>query len=198
MVFRMCKRLLIIIPVLLIQLHLIAQKSGGLHGFYGSMNLGPGIVTENITGQRTETGIRFAMHLNVGYFLSSSVQAGITLNGWLFEPYSYNPFEYKGESISGSMIHFQVYPVSSHRLYFKGAYGMSEYTNLKPNKNNGNGHAFMAAAGYEKETRLWSILWGIQLSFNSGEINYIGMPGVSNLPARYYRTFDVTFFIALD
>jgi len=48
------------------------------------------------------------------------------------------PFAFKGESISNGMLHLQFYPVNKYRIFLKGAYGISEYTNLRPDKYHGN------------------------------------------------------------
>jgi hypothetical protein len=194
----MCKKLKIILPVLLVSFQLMAQKSGELHGFYGSMNLGLGIVRGNISGENTNTTGQFAMHFNAGVFVSRSVQAGITLNGWLFESFEPIPFAYKGESISNGMVHLQVYPIKKHRFYLKGAYGLSEYTNLRPQEDSGKGRAFMTALGHEKETGWQRFLLGIQLSYNSGNLKYTDMAGKNSLQDRSFQTVDLTLFLAID
>ena len=105
----------------------------------------------------------FAMHLNVGVFLNRSVQGrGYRINGWLFETYGPIPFGYKGESISNGMVHIQLYPVKNNRLFFKGAYGICEYKNLRPDKDEGRGKALMIATGYEKEIGKSNFLTGIR------------------------------------
>jgi len=99
------------------------------------MNLGIGVVKGNIHNEEINTDSHFALHFNVGYFIFKSVQAGITLNGWLFEPFGEIPFASKGEGISNGMVHIQYYPIRNKRFYFKSAYGLSEYTNLRPEEN---------------------------------------------------------------
>jgi hypothetical protein len=189
----------IIIPVLLIHYNLAAQKSGELKGLYGSMNLGIGIVSGNITGEEINTSANFAMHFNIGFFICRSMQAGITLNGWLFEPYG--PFlftYYEGESISSWMFHLQFYPLKNSRLFFKGAYGISEYINLTPEKDQGKGDAFMVALGYEKKLGKDMILAGIQLSYSIGKLKYTDLYGTNNLANRKFSTIDLTLLLAID
>ncbi|MCJ7648469.1 MAG: hypothetical protein MUP85_07635, partial [Candidatus Lokiarchaeota archaeon] len=171
----MCKNLKIIIAIfllLLMHFQLTAQRSGEFKGFYGSINLGLGIVEGNITSEEKNSSSQFAMHFNVGLFVTKTVQVGITLNGWLFESYGSIPFAFKGESISNGMLHLQFYPVNKYRIFLKGAYGISEYTNLRPDKDHGNGSAFMVALGYEKEIGKRNFLPGIQLSYNLGKLKY--------------------------
>lgn len=187
-----------ILIILLINYHLTAQRSGDHKGFYGSMNIGPGIVTGNISNEKISTAAHLAMHLNIGYFFSSSVQGGITVNGWLFEPFGEIPSGFKGESISNGMIHLQFYPFRDYRLFLKGAYGLSEYTNLRPNKVNGSGSAFMTALGYEIEIGRRDFLAGVQLSYNMGHLTYAYIPGTSYLRDRKYQAVDLTIYLALD
>jgi hypothetical protein len=191
-------KLKIIICLLLIHFQLTAQDQGKLKGFYGSTNLGIGIISGNISGENTKTTGQFAMHFTVGFFVCRSAQVGITFNGFLFESYGLIPFGYKGESISNGMIHLQVYPVKNYRLFIKGAYGISEYSNLRPDGDSGKGRAFMAALGYEQETGLRRLLWGIQLSYNSGNLKYNVLPGNNSISDRRFRAMDLTLFLALD
>jgi hypothetical protein len=187
-----------LILVLLICNQLSAQVSSKLKGFYGSVNLGIGVVKGNIQSEEINTDSHFALHFNVGYFISTSLQAGITLNGWLFEPYGEIPFAYRGESISNAMIHLQYYPIRNRRFYLKGAYGLSEYTNLRPEGNHGNGDAFMIASGYEMSIGKRNFLLGIQLSYNLGNLKYNKIPGANVLVNRKFQTADLTILIALD
>lgn len=194
----MLRKLEIILTILLIHLQLDAQKSGELKGFYGSINLGLGLVNGNITSEKINTSSHFAMHLNVGVFIIKSVQAGITFNGWLFEPYGSIPFAYKGESISNGMLHLQFYPVKNNRLFFKGAYGKSEYTNLRPDKDSGIGNAFMVAVGYEKRIGKREFHSGIQLSYNIGKLKFTDLSGINGLLNRKFQTIDLTIFLGMD
>jgi hypothetical protein len=138
------------------------------------------------------------MHFNVGFFICKSVQTGITLNGWLFEPYGEIPFGYRGESISDAMMHIQLYPVKDQRLFFKAAYGLSDYTNLRPGKDNGNGHAFLVAAGFEKEARWKSFIYGIQVSYNKGGLEYTYLTSASAAKKLTFQAIDITLFLGLD
>lgn len=194
----MLKNLKIILPILLLHFQLVAQKSGELKGFYGSTNLGLGVVNGNITSEEINTSSHFAMHLIVGIFVNKSIQAGLTLNGWLFESYGSIPFAYKGESISNGMVHLQVYPVKNNRLFFKGAYGLSEYTNLRPDKDHGNGRTFMVAAGYEKGIGKGNFLTGIQFSYYIGKLKYNDLSGTNDLLNRKFKTIDLTIFLGID
>jgi hypothetical protein len=45
-----------------------AQNLSAMKGFYGSFNMGPGLVHGNITSVEIKTTIQFAMHFSVGYF----------------------------------------------------------------------------------------------------------------------------------
>ena len=200
---------------------LCAQKTGELKGLYGSINLGLGVINGDITNEYYSTNGQFAMHFNVGIFICRYLQTGITLNGWLFESFEEIPYAYKFESISNGMIHLQVYPVRNKRLFIKGAYGITEYTNLRPEKNSGKGRALMVAFGYEREFRLnkkennddlffteatvydkrknmQKFFWGIQISYNSGRLNYTSFPGISSLVDRRFQTIDLTLILAID
>jgi len=184
--------------ILLICNQLSAQESSKLKGFYGSTNLGIGVVKGNIRNEETSTNSHFALHINVGYFIFRSVQAGITLNGWLFEPSGETLFAYKGESISNGMVHIQYYPIRNQRFYLKSAYGLSEYTNLRPDGNHGNGDAFMIATGYETSIGKRNFLLGVQLSCNIGNLRYNKMPGYNVLVDRKFQAADLTILLAFD
>jgi len=188
----------IILPIFLIHTQLIAQIAGEQKGFYGSVNLGLGNVTGNIDDEEIHSSIHFAMHLNAGVFICRSLQAGFTINGWLFETYGEIPFGYKGEGVSNGMLHVQVYPIKNTRLFFKGAYGISGYWNLRPEGNYGNGSAFMWALGYERGIGKGEFLWGVQLSYNKGKLKYNEIPGENILLNRKFQTIDLTVFLALD
>ncbi len=194
----MLKILKIIFPVLLIHFQLVAQNPGELKGFYGSMNLGLGVVNGNIAHEEKNTDPHFAMHFNAGVFLNRSLQVGLTLNGWLFETYGQIPFGFKGESISNGMVHIQLYPVKNNRLFFKSAYGICEYKNLRPDKDEGRGKAFMIATGYEKEIGKSNFLTGIQVSYSMGKLKYTDISGTNGLPNRKFQTIDLTIFLAID
>ena len=194
----MCKNLKIIIPLLFIHFHLLGQQSTYLKGFYGSMNLGLGIVKGNIRSEDASTTSHFAMHVNVGVFICKSLQAGITLNGWLYEPFGTIPFAYRGESISNGMLYLQVYPVKKNRFFIKGAYGTSEYTNLRPVGLHGAGDCFMGAFGYEKEIGKGKFISGIQISYSSGKLKFTRLPGTNSLIDRKFQTVDLTLFFGLD
>ncbi len=194
----MLRKAEIILTVLLIHLQLDAQKSGELKGFYGSINLGLGLVNGNITSEEINTSSHFAMHLNVGIFIIKSVQAGITFNGWLFEPYGSIANAYKGESISNGMLHLQFYPLNNNRLFLKGAYGISEYTNLRPDKDSGIGNASMVALGYEKGIGKSEFLYGIQLSYTIGALKFTDLSGINSLHGRKFQTIDLTIFVGID
>ncbi len=194
----MHKYLKIILPIFLIHSQLIAQRPGDLKGFYGSVNLGVGNVTGNIDDEKIYSSTRFAMHLNAGVFICRSMQAGFTVNGWLFETFGEIPGGFKGEGLSNAMLHLQIYPVKSKRLFLKGAYGISEYRNLRPEGTNGNGRAFMGAFGYEKGIGKGEFLWGVQLSCNKGKLKYNDIPGGNILVNRKFQAFDLTVFLALD
>jgi hypothetical protein len=188
----------IILPIFLIHSQLIAQRPGELKGFYGSFNLGLGNVTGNIDDEEIYSSTHFAMHLNAGVFICRSMQAGFTINGWLFETYGEIPFGYKGEGLSNGMLHLQIYPIKNKRLFFKGAYGISEYENIRPEGNHGNGNAFMLALGYEKAIGKGEFLWGVQFSYNNGKLKYNEIPGENILENREFHTIDLTVFLALD
>ena len=194
----MLKKFKVILPILIIHFQLVAQNTGELKVFYGSMNLGLGLVKGNITSETIKTMSQFAMHLNVGVFITRSVLAGITMNGWLFEPYGITSADYKGESVANGMLHLQFYPVKNYRFYFKGAYGISEYTNLRPEGNHGNGKALMGALGYEKGIGKGKFLWGIQFSYNKGKLKYNAIPGENVLQNRKFQVIDLTIFLALN
>lgn len=176
----------------------MAQDHGALKGLYGSFNMGLGIVSQNVTHESRETTPQFAMHFNIGLFLLRSVQAGITLNGWLYEPYYPGDFYYKGESISNAMFHLQFYPVKNKRIYFKGAYGNSRYTNMRPSEYSGKGYAFMLASGYEKEIGKGELLMGLQLSWNYGDLKFNYLPSNSNRQTRNFQALDLTLYLAID
>jgi hypothetical protein len=184
--------------ILLICNQLSAQESSKLKGFYGSINPGIGVVKGNLHTEEINTCFHFAFHFNVGYFILRSVQAGITLNGWLFEPFNETLFAYKGESISNGMVHIQYYPIRNKRLYLKSAYGISEYTNLRPEGNHGNGDAFMIAAGCEMSIGKRNFLLGVQLSYNIGNLKYNKIPGYNVLVDRKFQATDLTILLALD
>jgi hypothetical protein len=194
----MHKYLKIILPIFLIHSQLIAQSPGELKGFYGSVNLGLGNVTGNIDDEEIYSGNHFAMHLNAGVFICRSMQAGFTVNGWLFETFGEIPGGYKGEGLSNAMLHLQIYPIRNTRLFFKGGYGFSEYRNLRPEGNHGNGSAFMCALGYEKGIGKEGFLLGVQLSCNKGKLKYNEIPGTSILVNRKFQAIDLTVFLALD
>jgi hypothetical protein len=194
----MYKNLKFIIPILFINFSLFGQQTTYLKGIYGSMNLGIGIIKGNITSETANTTPHFAMHINIGVFVCKSLQAGLTFNGWLYEPYRSMPPEYKGESISNGMLYLQLYPVRKNRFFFKGAYGMSEYTNLRPGGLHGTGNAFMGAFGYEKEIGKGKFISGIQVSYSSGNLKYTRFPATNSLIDRKFQTIDFTIFIGLD
>jgi hypothetical protein len=194
----MNKQTLFIPLVLFMNFHLVAQNSGAYKGFYGSFNMGPGLVHGNITSIKTKTTVQFAMHFSVGYFFTESVQVGITGCGWLFEPYRWTPTEVSGESVANTMLHIQVYPSRKYRLYFKGGYGMSTYTNWNPGKDYGQGIGFMAATGYEDFIGQNELLWGVQLSYQYGTLQYGNLYTIANQRDRNFHVLDLTLFIALD
>lgn len=177
---------------------LAAQRPGSLKGLYGSFNAGLGIVSENVSGLEKNISPHFTMNFNLGVFICKSLQAGVTANGWLFESFGPIPFAYKGESISNTMIHLQVYPVKNNRFFMKGAYGVSKYINLRPEGNYGKGDGYMFAIGYEKEVGIDKFLSGIQLSVNLGKIRYYDSPGNNDFVNQRFQTVDLTFFMALD
>jgi len=121
----MCGKVKIIFLFLLLDFSLSAQNPGASKGFYGSVNMGPGLVYGNISSAETKTSVQFAMHFSVGYFFTKSIQVGITGCGWLFEPYRWTATEVSGESLANTIVHIQVYPSQKLRFYFKGGYGMS-------------------------------------------------------------------------
>jgi len=194
----MYKYSLFILSVLLMHFHLAAQNGSAMKGFYGSFNMGPGLVKGNITSAETRTTVQFAMHFSVGYFFTRSLQVGITGCGWLFEPYHWTINEVSGESLANTMLHIQVYPSQKYRLYFKGGYGMSTYTNWNPGKDYGQGMGFMAATGYEDFIGKKELLWGIQLSFQYGTLRYGNLYTPANQRDREFQVVDLTLFIGLD
>ena len=184
--------------LVLVNIHSIAQESGKLKGFYGSFNLGPGIVNENIRNDIENTSLCLAMHFNLGFFITRKIQTGFTMNGWLFEAFGLIPDGFKGESISNGMVHVQYYPLKSNRFFLKGAYGFSDYTNLRPEKYSGSGSASMIAAGYERQIGKREFLAGIQVSFNSGKIKINSFPGTYESDHRNFQSFDLTLFLSYD
>jgi len=194
----MYKYALFILSVLLIHFHLSAQNPGALKGFYGSFNMGPGLVKGNITSFETKTTVQFAMHFSVGYFLTNSVQVGITGCGWLFEPYLYTMTEVSGESLANTMLHIQFYPSEKYRFYFKGGYGISTYTNWNPGKDYGQGMGLMAALGYEDFISNKELLWGVQITYQYGMLQYGKLYTPVNQRDRKFQVVDFTLFIGLD
>jgi len=194
----MSKKANIILPFLFLHFLVEAQNPGELKGFYGSINIGSGIVNGNISGTEIRTTLQFAMHFSVGYFINRSVQLGLTGNGWLFEPYQSTRTEENGESLSNSMIYIQVYPTYHCRLFVKGGYGISKYINNHPDKDNGKGYAFMAAAGFEHHLGKKEMLWGLQLSYQNGKLRYNGIFTPVNQLHRSFQVVDLTLFIGLD
>jgi hypothetical protein len=196
--FNMLGRGKIVLLFLVMDFSLSAQNPGASKGFYCSFNMGPGLVHGNITSVETKTTVQFAMHFSVGYFFKESVQVGITGWGWLFEPYRWTPTEVSGESVANTMLHIQVYPSRKYRLYFKGGYGMSTYTNWSPGKDYGQGMGFIAATGYEDFISNKELLWGVQLSYQYGMLQYGNLYTPENQRDRKFEVLDFTLFIGLD
>ncbi len=187
-----------LLPILLLHVNLSAQNQGTLKGFYGTVNTGPGIVNGNIKNAEIQTTPQFAMHFCVGYFVNKTLQLGLTGNGWLFQPYRSTRTEEKGESLSNSMIHVQFYPTTRYRLFIKGGFGISKYKNNRPLEDNGKGHAFMTALGYEKQAGKKELLLGGQLSYSNGRLRYGDLYTAADQLQRKFQVFDFTFFIGLD
>jgi hypothetical protein len=197
--FRMMQKYLILLLLFfLIELQLPAQNSSDMRGFYGSLNMGVSQFTGNVTSYETGSSTRFAMHFNIGYFVTNNFQLGLTGSGWLFESFMWTGKEYTGESISNTMLHVQFYPVQHYRWFVKGAYGVSKYTNLHPDKDSGRGNAFMAASGYEKKPGKGELLLGILISYQWGKLKYGNLYTPANQLNRSFNVVDLTLFFGLD
>jgi hypothetical protein len=188
----------IILWALILNFRLSAQNPGDMKGFYGSLNMGPGIVNGNISSYDIETSLRFAMHFNIGYFITNKVQIGLSGCGWLFEPYMWTGSGYTGESVSTTMFQIQVYPVRQYRWFLKGGYGISKYTNLHPDKDYGRGNAFMIATAYEQKFGKGQLLWGFQLSYQYGKLRYGNLYTPTDELNRRFHVVDFTLFLGLD
>jgi hypothetical protein len=103
-----------------------------------------------------------------------------------------------GESLANTMVHIQVYPSQNNRFYFKAGYGMSTYTNWNPGKDYGQGMGFMAATGYEDFIGKNELLWGVQLSYQYGILQYGNLYTPANQRDRKFQVLDFTLFIGLD
>jgi hypothetical protein len=194
----MWKKIITLLPVIIMSVNLNAQSNADLKGLYGSMNLGCGLMNANITSEDMSTSVRFSMQVSVGYFISKSLQAGITASGWLFEPYWPILSDENGESISNTMIHLQVYPLKQFRLYTKVGYGISRYINKHPLKDYGRGHVLMSAIGFEKKAGRKEVLWGIQIAYHAGDIRLGDLNATGQLLNRKFNVADLTLFFGLD
>jgi len=188
----------IVILLLWIDIHAAAQSPGSMKGFYGSMNLGAGIVSGNITNFNEGTSVQFGMHINVGFFMSKSVQVGVSGCGWLFESYMSNWTGEKGESVSDALLYIQLYPFVDYRMYFKTGYGVSRYKNNRPYTENGRGNALIAAFGYEINPGKKEFICGIQLSYHHGNLRYSNLYTPANYQDRRFNVIDLTLFYGLD
>jgi len=188
----------LLVLFMLINIQMYSQDPGAHKGFYGSFAIGPGIVHGNITSAEIKTTLQFAMHISVGYFFTNSIQAGITGCGWLFEPYGWTGSDYKGESLANTMLYIQVYPTTQNRVFLKGGYGMSSYTNLRSGNDYGQGYGIMAGAGIEKPFKRNELLFGIQLSVQFGKLKYGQLYTAPDQTNRSFYVVDFTLFIGLD
>lgn len=194
----MLKKSIFLLWLFLAIQHIRAQNSGDLKGFYGSLDLGLGVVNGNITSYEIETTLQFAMHLNIGYFVGKNVQLGLSASGWLYESFMWTGAEYQGESLSTSIIHLQVYPSQRYRWFIKGGYGISRYTNLQPYTDNGSGNAFLLASGIEKKFFKNEILIGTQISYQFGKLKYGNLYTTPDQLKRRFNVVDLTLFFGLD
>lgn len=194
----MKEKAIVMLFLLLVDISVSAQNTGALKGFYGSINLGTGIVNGNITNYEIQTTPQFAMHFNIGYFLNRSLQAGVTGCGWLFESYLSTRTEERGESLSNAMVHVLFYPGNRSRFFIKGGFGVSKYKNNRPENDNGKGSALLTAVGFEDSIGLKNFIGGIQLSYQYGKLKYGYLYTPATQQNRKFHVLDLTLFIGLD
>jgi hypothetical protein len=103
------------------------------------------LISDVQQGNRTTT---FAMGFAGGYQPSDFVRVGLHLNGWLLEMFDpYNPI--KGESVSNVGGVVDVFPSRRSRLFARGGFGWSSYTNNHPTGVYGSGSGWEVGGGYE-------------------------------------------------
>ncbi len=123
------------------------------HGrWYMGFQTGAGLLNLSQNGTHSEPTVRYELGLIGGYKVFPWLRAGMSVNGWLIEPYDFK-FNQDPEGISISNIYgqIQVFPFKRFNLFFNLAGGYSEYINKHPSARGANGNGGLVGVGYERD-----------------------------------------------
>lgn len=192
------KKILLPVLLLLAACTAIAQNKSWQKGLYGNLHLGAGSVTRNF-GEGDNTTTRFTMQISGGYFIVKPLMAGITANGWTYEPANYySPYEI-GEFISTTCLFLQVYPLPANRLYLKSGYGFSSYTSEHSYDSYDNGNAYLFAGGYEFPlSKQGKTFLGLEIAYYGGKLSDDLYDDDGNASQRQFHAVNLTVFFSVD
>jgi hypothetical protein len=125
-----------------------AHKGPQSSPWWASFEAGAGSITLSSDQQKGGAKTRGAMGIAGGYQPTDRLRVGLHVNGWLFEAFPpYDPI--KGESVSNVSGIVDVTPSLKHRLFARGGFGLSTYTNNHVDGFDGSGPCWEAGGGYE-------------------------------------------------
>jgi hypothetical protein len=116
--------------------------------WWASFEAGGGSMKLTSDQQKGDAKTRGAMGFAGGYQPSDWLRVGLHMNGWLMQAFDpYDPI--KGESVSNFGGIVDVIPSQRHRLFARGGFGLSSYTNNHPDGVYGHGPGWEVGGGYE-------------------------------------------------
>ena len=120
--------------------------------WWASFEAGAGSINLTSDQQRGSSQTRGALGFAGGYQPSDWLRVGMHLNGWTLQAGNlYDPTKGVGVSNLGGII--DLMPSRKYRLFARGGFGLSMYSNNHPSGFDGNGPGWEAGGGYEFPVR---------------------------------------------